>query len=119
MVKMENNPFGNDKSDFFDAAYEVVRRIPRGRVTSYGAIARAIGSAQSSRLVGTAMSLCRLLPDVIPAHRVVNSSGLLTGKHRFGADDEMRKLLEDEGVIVVNDRVKDFKNIFWDPVKEL
>ena len=119
LVMNGNDPFHDDKRDFFDAVYEVVRLIPHGRVTSYGAIARATGSAQSSRLVGTAMSLCRLLPDIIPAHRVVNSSGLLTGKHHFGTANEMQKLLESEGIIVVNDRVKDFKKVFWNPIKEL
>ena len=106
-------------TDFFDAVYEVVKCIPRGRVTSYGAIARAVGSAQSSRLVGVAMSLCHLLPDKIPAHRVVNSSGLLTGKHHFGIDNEMQKLLESEGLTVINDRVGNFKGLFWNPIEEL
>lgn len=99
--------------------YEVVKLIPHGRVTSYGAIARALGSAQSSRMVGWAMNACHSYDKRIPAHRVVNHSGLLTGKFHFKTPDTMRKLLEKEGVKVVNDKVKDFKKLFWDPCEEL
>ncbi|NDB03166.1 MAG: MGMT family protein [Flavobacteriaceae bacterium] len=102
------------KSDFFQRVYEVVRRIPYGRVTTYGAIARAVGSPQSSRTVGYAMNASHSLPDV-PAHRVVNRSGVLTGKHHFAGSNTMQRLLEQEGVEVREDRVVEFDQLLWLP----
>lgn len=102
------------KSDFFQRVYEVVRRIPYGRVTTYGAIARAVGSPQSSRTVGYAMNASHSLPDV-PAHRVVNRSGVLTGKHHFAGSNTMQRLLEQEGVEVREDRVVQFDQLLWLP----
>ena len=104
--------------NFFEQVYAIVRLIPRGRVTNYGAIARALGSAQSSRMVGWAMNACHDMPDV-PAHRVVNRIGLLTGKHFFGSPDAMQNLLEAEGVKVKKDKVVNFDRLFWDPFIEL
>lgn len=103
---------------FFEDVYEVVKLIPKGRVTSYGAIAKYLGSAKSSRLVGYAMNAAHTLPDV-PAHRVVNRIGLLTGKHHFGSSDEMQKLLEADGIKVKDDQVIDFEKLFWNPIQEL
>ena len=102
------------KSDFFQRVYEVVRRIPYGRVTTYGAIARAVGSPQSSRTVGYAMNASHSLPDV-PAHRVVNRSGVLTGKHHFAGSNTMQRLLEQEDVEVREDRVVQFDQLLWLP----
>jgi methylated-DNA-protein-cysteine methyltransferase-like protein len=99
---------------FFERVYQVARQIPAGKVTSYGAIARAIGSAQSSRMVGYAMNASHNLPD-IPAHRVVNRNGLLTGKHHFQGTSLMQQLLENEGIQVVNNQIQDFKKHFWTP----
>lgn len=100
--------------DFFRDVYDVVRLIPEGRVTSYGAIAKYLGSARSSRMVGWAMNASHRLPDV-PAHRVLNRNGLLTGKHHFGDPNEMQRLLESEGIIVKDDQVQNFLSLFWDP----
>lgn len=105
--------------DFFSQVYQVVREIPKGRVTSYGAIARFLGSAGSARMVGWAMNASHHQAEVVPAHRVVNRSGALTGKHHFRTPEEMQQLLESEGVIVLNDRVDDFDRLFWDPSIEL
>ncbi|KRO73730.1 MAG: MGMT family protein [Bacteroidetes bacterium] len=105
------------RDDFFERVYVVVRQIPAGRVTSYGAIARAIGSAKASRTVGYAMNASHQLPDV-PAHRVVNRQGLLTGKHYFGGLHAMQHLLEAEGIRVKDDQVQDFARHFWDPLIE-
>lgn len=103
---------------FFENVYEVVRLIPQGRVTSYGAIARYLGSGLSSRMVGWAMNAAHSKPDV-PAHRVVNRIGVLTGKHHFATPFAMQELLEAEGIVVKNDKVMDFDRIKWDPVEEL
>ncbi len=103
---------------FFEMVYEVVRLIPPGRVTSYGAIARYLGTAKSARMVGWAMNAAHGQPDV-PAHRVLNRNGLLTGKHHFGSPSVMQELLEKEGVIVMENQVQNFSKIFWDPEKEL
>lgn len=111
MPKQETN-------DFFDRVYEVVRLVPYGRVTSYGAVARYLGAARSSRMVGYAMNACHGKEDV-PAHRVVNRIGLLTGKHHFPGTHLMQQLLESEGVTVINDQVQNFKELHWDPMKEL
>ena len=109
----------NKNSSFFDQVYEVVRLIPYGRVTSYGAIARYLGSPQSSRMVGWAMNSSHTQPGFVPAHRVVNRNGMLTGKHHFGGSVIMQELLENEGIAVVDDKVIDFKNLYWDPVTKL
>jgi|SRR5690606_30585666 len=107
-----------DKSDFFKNVYEVARLIPPGRATTYGAIARYLGATRSARMVGWAMNQAHLYGD-IPAHRVVNKSGALTGKFHFGSPDEMQKRLEREGIKVENDAIVDFDRVFWDPSKEL
>ena len=104
---------------FFELVYEVVKLIPAGRVTSYGAIAKYLGTTKSARMVGWAMNASHHSSKSIPAHRVVNSSGLLTGKQHFGNSDEMQKLLENEGIKVLKDQVVDFENKFWNPSIEL
>jgi len=104
--------------DFFEKVYEVVRHIPSGRVTTYGAIARYLGTGRSARLVGWALNQSFRSGIFIPAHRVVNRKGLLTGKHYFGFRDTMKQLLENEGVEIVNDRVVRFDELFWDPAKK-
>jgi len=101
---------------FFEDVYEVVKLIPKGRVTSYGAIGHFLGVKSSARMVGWAMNSC---PAGVPAHRVVNSSGLLTGKHHFKTPKTMQTRLEKEGVKVVNDKIVSFNDVFWDPSKEL
>jgi methylated-DNA-protein-cysteine methyltransferase-like protein len=105
--------FRNNR-DFFHDVYDVVRLIPLGKVSTYGAIARYLGVAKSARLVGWAMRASHHLRDV-PAHRVLNRNGMLTGKHHFASPFEMQHLLESEGILVVDDQVQDFSNVFWDP----
>ena len=100
--------------DFFSQVYQVVALSPSGRVTSYGAIAKCLGTPKSSRMVGYAMNAAHTLEPPVPAHRVVNRNGLLTGKHHFHPPELMQQLLEAEGIQVKNDQVQDFKNIFWD-----
>lgn len=110
----------NEKTfSFFEDVYAVVRLIPRGRVTSYGAIAKYLGAAGSARMVGWAMNASHSVTPKVPAQRVVNRSGLLSGKMHFGSPDAMQRLLEKEGVKVENDQVVDFERRFWDPMKEL
>jgi methylated-DNA-protein-cysteine methyltransferase-like protein len=104
--------------DFFQDVYAVVRLIPRGRVTSYGAIAKYLSSPKASRMVGWAMNNAHSLPDV-PAHRVVNRNGLLTGKMHFSTPNTMEMLLQNEGVKVKEDKILDFDEKFWDPTNEL
>ncbi|MCX6183564.1 MAG: MGMT family protein [Flavobacterium sp.] len=99
---------------FFERVYQVARKIPAGRVTSYGAIARAIGAGKSARMVGYAMNASHNLPD-IPAHRVVNRNGLLTGKHHFQGTSLMQQLLENEGIQVKDNQILDFDKHFWTP----
>jgi len=106
-------------SDFFSKVYDVVRQIPPGRVTSYGAIAKYLGTAGSARMVGWAMNASHSHSEFVPAHRVVNRNGMLTGKHHFDTPCAMEELLENEGIKVKNDQVTDFRKCFWDPVKEL
>jgi methylated-DNA-protein-cysteine methyltransferase-like protein len=101
--------------NFFQNVYDVVRLVPRGRVTTYGAIAKYLGAARSSRMVGWAMNASHTEPD-IPAHRVVNRQGMLTGKMMFTYPMQMQELLEAEGVRVVDDRVVEFELVFWEPV---
>lgn len=107
------------QNDFFHQVYQVVRLIPRGKVTSYGAIAKFLGSAKSSRVVGYAMNNSHTQIPPVPAHRVVNRIGCLTGKHFFAHQNQMQELLEHEGLIINNDRIENFNDNFWDPVKEL
>lgn len=104
--------------DFFELVYAIVREIPHGRVTSYGAIAKALGTPKSSRMVGYAMNAAHVHPD-IPAHRVVNRIGLLTGRHHFGSPNRMEQLLQAEGIVVKDNQIVDFKARFWDPLTEL
>ena len=105
--------------DFFEQVYQVVRLVPVGRVTSYGAIAAYLGAKSSSRLVGYAMNGSHQQQPPVPAHRVVNRKGLLTGKVHFEHPHRMQELLEAEKIQVVNDQVVDFEKLFWDPAKEL
>lgn len=107
-----------DKDRFFQDVYDVARLIPHGRVTSYGAIAKYLGVARSARVVGWAMNGAVSQYDV-PAHRVVNRAGLLTGKNHFATPTLMQELLESEGIRIQENRVVQFENIFWDPMKEL
>lgn len=104
---------------FFNKVYDVACQIPFGRVTSYGAIAKYLGSPQSSRMVGWAMNDSHYQKEYIPAHRVVNRNGLLTGKKHFGNTNTMKQLLENEGVKIEDDKIVDFRKYFWDPAKEL
>jgi methylated-DNA-protein-cysteine methyltransferase-like protein len=100
--------------NFFERVYAIVRRIPYGKVTSYGAIAKVLGSARSARMVGWAMNAAHNLEDV-PAHRVVNRKGLLTGKHHFDGTNLMQQLLESEGIVVIDSQIMDFESVFWEP----
>ena len=109
----------SDKNNFFNKVYGIVKQIPYGRVTSYGAIAEYLGSKGSARMVGWAMNSSHLSPLNIPAHRVVNRNGVLTGKRHFGGPDVMKELLENESIFVKNDRIIDFKEKFWDPSEQL
>lgn len=102
---------------FFEKVYQVVKQVPFGRVTSYGAIAKYLGAARSSRMVGYAMNSSH--GKDVPAHRVVNRNGLLTGKHHFEGTNLMQQLLESEGIEVKNNQIQNFENLFWDPVEEL
>ncbi len=104
---------------FFEQVYQIVALIPKGRVTSYGAIAAALGSKQSSRMVGWAMNASHTYDPNLPAHRVVNRNGLLSGKHHFGEISEMQRRLENEGIIVQNNAIVDFQRHFWDPMQEI
>lgn len=106
-----------EEPNFFDKVYEVARKIPFGRVTSYGAIAKYLGAARSARMVGWAMNSSSAKD--VPAHRVVNRVGVLTGKHHFGGTNLMQQLLENEGVQVQDNQIVDFQKHFWDPAKEL
>ena len=112
-------PSGKKDESFFELVFEVTRQIPKGRVTSYGAIAAALGTKMSARMVGWAMNASHLVRPKIPAHRVVNRNGMLSGKMHFDYPGKMQELLEKEGVKVVDDKVIDFDKRFWDPVKEL
>lgn len=107
-----------ENDNFFQKVYAVVRKIPHGRVTSYGAIAKYLGVAKSARMVGWAMNNAHAMEDV-PAHRVVNRKGLLTGKHHFEGTNLMQQLLENEGLKIVDDQILDFEKFFWDPWREL
>jgi len=106
-----------NKSSFFEDVFEVAKLVPKGRITTYGAIARYLGTAGSARMVGWAMNQSH--GSDVPAHRVVNRMGLLTGKHHFENPDRMEELLSNEGVEVKNDKVQNFNKVFWDPTVEL
>ena len=106
-------------SDFYDQVYAVARLIPAGKVTSYGAIAAYLGTAGSSRMVGWAMNNAGSQMPYVPAHRVVNRNGLLTGKHHFGSPTAMQELLEAEGIQIIEDQIVDFEKHFWNPMTEL
>ena len=112
-------PSGKKDESFFEMVFEVARQIPKGRVTSYGAIAAALGTKTSARMVGWAMNGSHLVRPKIPAHRVVNRNGMLSGKMHFDYPEQMQELLEKEGVKVIDDKVVDFEKRFWDPVEEL
>jgi methylated-DNA-protein-cysteine methyltransferase-like protein len=103
------------KNQFNESIFDIVRLIPYGRVTSYGAIAAYLGTKSGSRLVGWAMNVSHNEERAVPAHRVVNRNGLLTGKAHFKDENEMQKLLEEEGIIVVNNQIQNFNDVFWDP----
>tara|TARA_E500000178_G_scaffold288683_1_gene291399 strand:- start:4852 stop:5205 length:354 start_codon:yes stop_codon:yes gene_type:complete len=103
------------KKEFFDLVYQVVRLVPKGRVTSYGAIAKYLGASRSARIVGYAMNNAHGVVPPVPAHRVVNRVGLLTGKHHFGGEKTMQILLESEGIKINDDQIENFNEVFWDP----
>ncbi len=107
------------QNDFFQQVYQLVRLIPKGKVTSYGAIAKYLGSAKSSRMVGYAMNNSHVQVPPVPAHRVVNRNGVLTGKHFFAHQHEMQQLLESEGLIIENDQIQNFSDSFWNPSEAL
>lgn len=112
-------PSGKKDETFFEQVFDVVRLIPKGRVTSYGAIAAALGTKLSARMVGWAMNGSHKIKPKVPAHRVVNRNGMLSGKMHFAYPEQMQELLEKEGVKVEEDEVQDFEKRFWDPAKEL
>jgi methylated-DNA-protein-cysteine methyltransferase-like protein len=119
MKKRSSVPEKGGNEGFFGMVYEVARLVPYGRITSYGAIARYLGTGRSARMVGWALNSSHTCPDFIPAHRVVNRNGMLTGKHHFGNSSTMQQLLENEGFTVEDDCVLDFREKFWDPSAEL
>jgi len=104
---------------FAEKVYEVVRKIPKGKVSSYGAIARCIGSGRSSRMVGWVLNHSGMAEPPVPAHRVVNRNGLLSGKHHFPGENLMQSLLENEGIKINDNQVQDFDKVFWDPMQNL
>jgi len=108
-----------NNSKFFEDVFDVVRLIPKGKVTSYGAIAKYLGATRSSRMVGYAMNASHAEKVKVPAHRVVNRYGLLTGKHHFATENLMQQLLEKEGIKVVDNQIENFEKYFWDPNVEL
>jgi methylated-DNA-protein-cysteine methyltransferase related protein len=112
-------PRSTSKTSFFEDVYEVVKQIPKGRVTSYGAIAQCLGTKLSARMVGWAMNGAHQQKEKVPAHRVVNRNGMLSGKAHFKTPDAMQKALEKEGIKVKDDTIVDFEKHFWDPMKEL
>ena len=112
-------PSGKKEESFFEMVYEVARQIPKGRVTSYGAIAACLGTRLSARMVGWAMNGAGKVKPKVPAHRVVNRIGMLSGKHHLSPPGSMEKALRKEGIKVKQDRIIDFEKYYWDPVKEL
>ncbi len=113
------NPSGKRDDNFFQLVYEVARQIPKGKVTSYGAIAECLGARSSARMVGWAMNGCHHAKLNVPAHRVVNRNGMLTGKFHFSPPEKMELLLKKEGIKVKDDKIIDFEKHFWDPVAEM
>lgn len=111
-------PSGKADENFFELVYQVARQIPKGRVTSYGAIANALGTKLSARMVGWAMNGASNIKPTVPAHRVVNRNGMLTGRHHFNPPEKMQLLLEKEGITIKDDTVVDFDKVFWDPGQE-
>ena len=112
-------PTIKNQNSFFEDVYDVARQIPKGRVTSYGAIANYLGTKSSARMVGWAMNGAHTVHPKVPAHRVVNRNGMLSGKAHFGSPTRMQELLEKEKIKVENDTVVNFQKLFWDPAKEL
>jgi methylated-DNA-protein-cysteine methyltransferase related protein len=110
---------GTNEESFFDKVYQVARLIPYGRITTYGAIAEYLGSKGSARMVGWAMNQSHFQNEYVPAHRVVNRKGLLSGKHHFGGSTVMQQLLENEGILVIDDEIQDFEKLFWNPLENL
>lgn len=113
------SPSGKKEENFFQLVYQVARQIPKGRVTSYGAIARCLGAKSSARMVGWAMNGAHLVRPKVPAHRVVNRNGMLSGKHHFATPTQMEELLAKEGIEVKKDTIVDFNRFFWDPAEVL
>ena len=111
-------PSGGKEESFFELVFEVVRQIPKGRVTSYGAVAAALGTKMSARMVGWAMNSAHRVKPKVPAHRVVNRQGLLTGKMHFAYPEQMQELLEKEGIKIKDDQVVEFRKVFWNPLEE-
>jgi methylated-DNA-protein-cysteine methyltransferase-like protein len=109
----------NQDKGFFQAVHDVCRKVPSGRVTTYGAIARYLGSPGAARMVGWAMNQSHTADEYVPAHRVVNRIGLLTGKHHFDGSELMQELLENEGAIIEDNRIINLEQMFWDPIEEL
>jgi methylated-DNA-protein-cysteine methyltransferase-like protein len=105
--------------DFYQSIFDLVKLIPKGRVCSYGLIAKSLGSPQASRVVGYAMNKSLQVDANIPAHRVVNRLGMLTGKHYFSSETKMQELLEAEGLRIINDQIQDFEKVLWNPIKEI
>jgi methylated-DNA-protein-cysteine methyltransferase related protein len=118
-VKQEQPKSTQKEYSFFADVYDVVRQIPKGKVTSYGAIAAYLGTKLSARMVGWAMNAAHVAKPKVPAQRVVNRNGMLTGKHHFATPTTMEELLKKDGVVVKNDTVVDFKTKFWDPAEAL
>ena len=112
-------PSGKKDESFFEQVFDVVRLIPKGRVTSYGAVAAALGTKLSARMVGWAMNSAHNVKPKVPAHRVVNRNGMLSGKMHFATPTQMQELLEKEGVKILDDKVVDFEKRYWDPAVEL
>ncbi len=105
----------SDNNNFFENVYSIARLIPYGKVTTYGAIAKYLGSARSARMVGWAMNNSHSLKEPVPAHRVVNRNGMLTGKRHFDGNNIMKELLESEGIEIINDKICNFDKYFWEP----
>jgi len=112
-------PSGKKVESFFELVYEVARQIPKGKVTSYGAIAACLGTKSSARMVGWAMNGAGKVKPKVPAHRVVNRIGMLSGKHHFSPPGSMERSLKKEGIKVKNNKIIDFEKHFWDPIKEV
>jgi len=119
MKKLDSPDYSTNTRNFFQDVFDLVRLIPRGRVTNYGSIAKYLGSGKSSRMVGWAMNASHHVMPQVPAQRVVNRNGLLTGKNHFETDTKMQELLQEEGIQVKNDKVVNFTELYWDPSIEL